>query len=253
MRGNATATTWLQRGLLAGLGTTLVVAGLQATGNAVATVNVADGTVWLVNPPTGSVVQVSAASEQVTASVRVAQAGDPLTGAQDGHSALVLNRTTGELGRVDGVGLDYGRQTTFAGSAADLQLFAGSGGAYVVDAAQGWVRALNPADLTTVKESSISAGPKVAEVDGDGNLWALDPAAGEVSKVTPTGEVTTVSAGGPGASLTLVRKRPYVVEPARDRVVALDADDAEIDRTHCLGGADGRAVLVAGTGQRDPR
>ena len=112
MRGNVTAIAWLQRGLLAVLGTTLVVVGLQATGNAVATVNVSDGTVWLVNPPTGTVVQVSAASEQVTAAVRVATAGEPLTGAQDGHSAVVLNRATGEIGRVDGVGLSYGQQTT---------------------------------------------------------------------------------------------------------------------------------------------
>ena len=102
MRVHASATTWLQRGVLAVLGTTLVVAGLQATGSAVATVQVADGTAWLTNAPRGTLVQVSSASEEATATVEVADAGDNLVARQDGHSALVLNRSTGEIGRVDG-------------------------------------------------------------------------------------------------------------------------------------------------------
>ena len=116
----------------------------------------------------------------------------------------------------------------------------------MLDAAQGWVRTLNSADLSTVKESSITTGPKVAEVDAEGNLWALDQAAGQVFRVTPTGEVTNAEAGGTGASLTLVKDRPYVVEPAKDRVVALDTDDAEVDGDHCLGGAEGQV----GAGRR---
>ena len=107
MRVHASATTWVQRGVLAVLGTTLVVAGLQATGSAVATVQVADGTAWLTNSPRGTLVQVSSASEAATATVDVAAAGDNLVARQDGHSALVLNRSTGEIGKVDGALLRY--------------------------------------------------------------------------------------------------------------------------------------------------
>src|SRR4051812_5476150 len=152
MRGHASATTWLQRGVLGILGTTLVVAGLQATGSAVATVKVADGTVWLSNAARGTVVQVSSTSEEATATVAVATAGDTLVARQDGHDALVLNRTTGEIGRVDGTTLAYTQRQTVPGSAADLQLVSGGPRAYVLDTNQGSVRAYDSSDLKLVRE-----------------------------------------------------------------------------------------------------
>jgi len=156
----------LQRGVLAVLGTTLVVAGLQATGSAVATVQVADGTAWLTNSPRGTLVQVSSASEAATATVDVATSGDNLVTTQDGHSALVLNRSTGEIGRVDGALLRYSPQESVPGSSADLQLVSGGARAYVLDASQGHVRTYDSSDLSLVKDLPLAPGPTTARPAG---------------------------------------------------------------------------------------
>ena len=174
MRVHASATTWLQRGVLAVLGTTLVVAGLQATGSAVSTIDVADGTVWLTNAPQGTLVQVSSASEEATATVEVAAAGETLVARQDGHSALVLNRATGEIGRVDGTTLSFVDRQPVPGSPADLQLVAGGGRAYVLDTNQGSVRAFDSQDLTLLKESPLAPGSTTAAVNSDGTLFAVN-------------------------------------------------------------------------------
>jgi PKD repeat protein len=255
MRHNATAMTWLQRGLLAVLGTTLVVAGLQATGNAVAKVNVADGTVWLASPPMGTMVQVSASSEQVLATVSVARQGDPLTAAQDGHSALVLNRSTGEVGRVDGATLHYGQQRSFASSSSDLQLLSGKTRAYVLDTGQGVVHSLDLGHLAPAKDTPLGTGPKEAQVDSKGNLWALDTE-GQVTLVTAKGDSYTAKVAGKGASLTLADDKPYVVDPGGQtdngkhenaKVVALDVHNAKADRRYCLDGVDQPGLLTTGT------
>ncbi|MEA3215395.1 MAG: hypothetical protein QOJ19_1551, partial [Acidimicrobiia bacterium] len=253
MRHNATAMTWLQRGFLAVLGTTLVVAGIQATGNARATVNVADGTVWLASPPMGTMVQVSASSEQVLATVPVARQGDPLSAAQNGHSALVLNRATGEVGRVDGATLRYGQQQKFTSSSSDLQLLSGKNRAYVLDTGQGLVHSLDPGHLVPAKDTSLGAGPKEAVVDSKGNLWALDSREGKVTLVTSDGDSFTAKVAG--ESLTLADDKPYVVDPgvpdengkSTGRVVALNAGNAKPDRRYCLDNSDPGGLLATGT------
>jgi hypothetical protein len=257
MRQNATATTWLQRGLLAVLGTTLVVAGLQASGNSVATVNVADGTVWLAAPGAGGLVQVSASSEQVLATVKVGDQKGDLTVSQDGHSALVLNRSTGAVGRVDGAELAYVDEQRFPGSSADFQLVSGGGRAYLIDTNAGHVQALDASDLQRVGDTRIDTGSRDAAVDSHGNLWSLDKS-GKVTLVRSEGDTTTADVGGTGSRLTLVDDRPYVVEPAAGgkdgRIVALGGDSAKPGRSYCLDGAEGSSTwLVTGTGPRDKR
>jgi PKD repeat protein len=258
MRQNATATTWLQRGLLAVLGTTLVVAGLQATGNSVATVNVADGTVWLAAQGVGGLVQVSASSDQVLAKVKVPDNRGDLSITQEGHSALVLNRTTGAVGRVDGAALDYVDEQTFPGSSADFQLVSGGGRAYLIDTNAGRVRALDASDLEQGEQTETDRGPRDSKVDSDGNLWSLDAAHQKVTLVRANGDSTTATAGGEGSRLTLVDDHPYVIEPATSdeggRVVALDGHSAKPGRQFCLDGADKSTTwLVTGTEPRDKR
>ena len=183
MRVHASATTWVQRGVLAVLGSTLVVAGLQATGSAVATVQVADGTAWLTNSPRGTLVQVSSASEAATATVDVATAGDNLVARQDGHSALVLNRSTGEIGKVDGALLRYTPQESVPGSSADLQLVAGGERAYVLDVSQGHVRTYDSSDLSLVKDIPLAPGRRPRWSTASGTLFAVNRTSGQVTVV----------------------------------------------------------------------
>ena len=261
MRQNATATTWLQRGLLAVLGTTLVVAGLQATGDSVATVNVADGTVWLATPTKGTLVQVSAASEQVLATVRVtANPGDSLTTVQDGHSALVLNRSSGEIGRVDGAALTYVDQQAFSGSSADFQLVSGGGRAYLVDTNRHGARARRRPNLQRGSDTPIDSGPRDSEVDSKGNLEPRrHPGQGHAHQAERH-ERHLDHRGCRRRRLDAhARERPAVHGMAGTgdeggTVVALDEHSAKPQHHYCLDGADRSTPLLAtGTGPADPR
>ena len=181
---------------------------------AVATVQVADGTAWLTNSPRGTLVQVSSASEAATANVDVATSGDNLVARQDGHSALVLNRSTGEIGKVDGALLRYTPQESVPGSSADLQLVAGGERAYVLDASQGHVRTYDSSDLSLVKDVPLAPGPTTAVVDSHGTLFAVNRTSGQVTVVDADGSSSRRTAGGPGSTVTLVGDQPYLVDPS---------------------------------------
>ena len=200
MRVHASATTWLQRGVLAVLGSTLVVWRAQATGRAAA--QVADGTAWLTNSPRGTLVQVSSASEAATANVDVATSGDNLVARQDGHSASSSTASTGEIGKVDGALLRYTPQESVPGSSADLHLVAGGERAYVLDASQGHVRTYDSSDLSLVKDVPLAPGPTTAVVDSHGTLFAVNRTSGQVTVVDADGSSSRRTAGGPGSTLT---------------------------------------------------
>ena len=140
--------------------------------------------------------QVSSASEAATANVDVATSGDNLVARQDGHSALVLNRSTGEIGKVDGALLRYTPQESVPGSSADLQLVAGGERAYVLDASQGHVRTYDSSDLSLVKDVPLAPGPTTAVVDSHGTLFAVNRTSGQVTVVDADGSSSRRTAGG---------------------------------------------------------
>lgn len=253
MGPSATALTWGKRALLGLMVVLLATFGLRATGSAVAKLDLADGSLWLASPPMGMVMQVNAASSEVLASVEVGTGS--VSVAQSGHSALVLNRSLGELGRIDGSTLGFSTSPVSDGPSGDLQLVGNEHGAYVLDARGGRILVVDPLDRRVLHEVTVPQGPAQPRIDGEGRLWALVRATGTVVRVDPDGRSTDAGAAPADseAELVLVDDRPYVVNPDADQVVPIDPETAEPGDGHCLG-VRGRAGLESGgtTGASQP-
>lgn len=250
MDSNATALTWGKRGLLGLMAVLLVTFGLRATGTAVARIDVQDGSVWLASPPMGMVMQVNAASDQVLSTVKVAEPGNELTVSQAGHSALVLDRSSGQLGRIDGATLDFTGDPIVDGPTGSLQMVGNQLGAYVLDSGRGTVLVLDPADRRVLHEVTVPQGRAQMRIDPAGKLWMLAQATGTVVRIDPDGH--TAQAGAAPAegnsSLVLVGDQPYVINPLNGRVVAIDQGSAKPGADSCLGVDSGDEVVATGSG-----
>lgn len=250
MPSRKNARTWVQRGLLAALVGTVLVFGLRANGSVASRLSTAGGAVWLVDPPMGALVRVNALAHDVTTAVKVADPRQELTAAQTGSGAVVLNRSTSAVGRVDGATLDYESGRTLASAGADLALVGSDRSAFAVDTSDGKLVALDPADLTTRYVASITAQQATPAVaDTTGRLWAYDAALGELVRFDGvTGNVKRASVAEPGtvASLTLVADRPLLVDAANGAAIRIGANGSAGARL-ALGGSSRENVLVAGT------
>ncbi|MFN0091351.1 MAG: hypothetical protein ACKVWR_13955, partial [Acidimicrobiales bacterium] len=215
------------RAPLALLALVLGATALKANGRSAAEVMLSDGVVWLATAARGEVTQLNAEGE-VTARVTVASPGAPLELAQAGADALVLNRATGEVGVVDGAALDYGPTTVFGGNGADTVLIANGGQPYVLDAAAGRVRALNPDTVAVAGEATLSPPLTASAVDSSGVLWAAVQATGEVASVSGDGRHTRRQVadrqGDAPIVVALADDRPYVVNPLTSEIRALGED-----------------------------
>ena len=242
--------TWSQRALLAALVAGVLVFGLRANGLVANEVSTIDESVWLLDPPAGVVVRVNAVAEDVTSVVKVAEKRQQLTAAQLGSGAVVLNRSTSALGRVDGTTLAYERGATRTTVGADLALHGNDAGVFAVDTSAGRIIALDAADLSTRYETPITAQQKVpAVVDLEGRLWAYDATMGEVIRFDGrSGDVrrSVINAPGVQAEVALVRDRPVLVEAASGEAVRLKGDGSAGQRG-CLGGTSSGGLFVAGT------
>lgn len=246
MRLNATAITWAQRGLLGLIVVALAGFGLRATGKAVDTLDLMDGMVWLSSRRNGTVVQASAAAQAVTARLEVADQSDEIVTVQDGPSALVLNRSTGQVGRADGVSLDWRAGESFPASGSELRLVSGGGAAFLVDGTQGKVHDLDSADLVVRRETSVEPG-SVAALVGDGGLWLLNRVRGDLSLIQSEGRVRSASGLelGDGSSLAMVGKRVFAVDPQRREVIEVDGESLRPRQRFCLGGISSTGAVIS--------
>ena len=216
MPSRRSSRTWIQRGLLAALVCIVAIFGLRANGSVASELSTTDGAVWLVDPPMGSLVRVNALAQDVTTVVEVADRYQQLTAAQLGSGAVVLNRSTSTVGRVNGATLGYESGRTLASAGADLALVGSDRGAFAVDTSDGRLVALDPADLTTRYEAPITPQQQTPAVaDSGGRLWAYDAALGEVIRFDgASGQVKrdTVAEKGTDLELTLVEDRPVLID-----------------------------------------
>jgi len=247
--------TWLQRGLLAGLVCAVVVFGLRAGGSVARELTTVDGSVWLVDPPNGSLVQVNALARDVTAKVAVAGPRQQLVAAQVGRGAVVLNRSTSSVGRVDGATAEFkpGRQLAATGS--DLALVGQDAGVFAIDTAAGKLVALDADDLSTRYETSITAGQATPSVvDDRGRLWAYDGSRGELVRFdAATGDETRRTLLEPGvvAALTLSGGRPVLVRADTGEMLRI-GDDAGAGQRLCRRDAPlSDRLVVAGSAPGD--
>lgn len=243
--------TWLQRGLLALLVGSVLAFGLRAAGTVANEVVTARGTVWLIDPPSGTVVQANALSRDVTAAVRVAEPRQQLSVAQTGSDAVVLNRSTGAVGLLDGATFDYRARSGLTGPGTDLSLVGNETATFALDTSEGRLLALDPTTLAVRFQTTVSAQQTTPAVaDRDGRLWAFDGRLGELIRLdSRTGEVLRRVVTDPGstAGLALVADRPVLVDGQAGAVLRL-GEDGRAGQRLCRQNRElaGR-LLVAGT------
>lgn len=251
MPSRRNARTWVQRGLLAAIVGAVLVFGLRANGSVANELSTVEGAAWLVDPPTGTLVRVNALGQDVTTAVKVSDEPDQqLTASQFGSGAVVLNRSDSTVGRIDGANLDLRSSRQLASPGVDLALVGSDAGAFAVDTSDGRLIALDPDDLSTRFETTITPQQSTpAVVDEDGRLWAFDAATGEVvrfdgaSGAVQRGKVTDPNVQ---AQLTLVNGRPVLVDPQAREAIRITGSAGAGER-HCLGDGELGAFTVAGT------
>jgi len=140
----------------------------------------------------GQVSLVYASTGDMSARVGVGQAPADLAVTQSGGDALVVDRSTGSVTRVDGASERAlpGPVRPLPDAARGLSVFAGPGVAYAVDTAKGAVVTLDPDSMRFRGQAmsfAVSADPTAGvTVDPSGRLWALDTRTGDLLRLTGT-------------------------------------------------------------------
>jgi hypothetical protein len=169
-------------------------------------------TSWFVHQPTGRVVLVDGYGGRALASLDTGAEGQQLAVAEGGPGTFVLNDATAEAQALDSVELRLG--TPFGLSAlGGGRAIAGVGqaGLVVVDPIDG-VANVVPADGEQVSfPVEVAAATRVAP---DGSIWSLVD--GDLRRTTSSGP-ETVGLGAPGAQLSMVGNRPFVLDAERRR------------------------------------
>ncbi|MEZ5231339.1 MAG: PKD domain-containing protein [Acidimicrobiales bacterium] len=242
----------------------VLVFGLRANGSVADDLSTIDRSAWLVDPPLGTVVRVNALAGDVTTKIEVAQPRQQLSAAQVGDSAVVLNRSTGAVGRVDGATLQFESGQNLASAGADLALVGNDVAAFAVDTSDGKLVALDASDLSTRFETTITKGRETpAVVDSAGRLWAFDASRGEIIRFDGAdGEVRRAQVTEPfdgiegqepvaPDQLTLVDDEPVLVQPRLGMALRI-TENASAGDALCLAGSTRAPTLVAGSPPGDP-
>lgn len=198
----------------------------------------ADIGAWLASSEKGEVAHAHGLTGAVDGKVVLpaGMAGHPVSVAQHGRSALVLDQQTGRVVRIDASQLTAGQSADYG--AAGLQLVSGGAYAYVVDPVRGTVRRIDPA-LTTAEGPATELGgkPGAAVVDQEGTLWVPLPDQGTVVPFVKGRKSTAVKVADAGHDLvlTLADGRPVVTDRTAAVMKALTATG--VRGTFELGGA----------------
>jgi PKD repeat protein len=233
---------WTQRVAIAAVVALLVGLGVRVGSSSSQSLEFRDPLIWLVSNATGEVVQADAGSGEVTARVDVGSGGDSLAVVQHGPDALVLNRTTGEVARVNGSLLSVAeRSTVTAGD--DARLLGRGDEARIVTS--GSVIPVDPANAE-VGAAVVVPALTSAVLDDAGALWGLDPErhvlvvtdrVGEVRLPTDTRPFAVVDAGGSA----------QLVDGSGPTLRALESSDTGLGAGSCAGGDLGPGVVVGGS------
>jgi PKD repeat protein len=232
---------WTQRIAIAAVVAVLVGVAVRVGSTSSQALEFRDPLIWLVSNATGQVVQADAGSGDVTAQVEVGSAGDSLAVVQHGADALVLNRTTGQVSRVNGSLLTVAESTPVQVDATAELLGRGDAARIVTDSA------VIPVDPSNAELGPALQMPKLssAVLDGSGTLWGLDPErrvlavsddVAEVRVPTETRPFAIVDAGGSA----------QLLDGSGPTLRALESGSG-LGGGSCVGGEVGPGVVVGGS------
>jgi hypothetical protein len=193
-----------------------------------------DAESWLWSTQQGELARVNGLTGKVDTRQAVPNAkGHPIQLSQADRYLILRDISTGKVNAFDPATLALTSSLdTQQGLGITIALHNDS--AFVIDAAQGVVRQLDPATLQPVGEAlRFPPGITGGFFDGQGKLWVAVPSEGTVTAITPA---PLSSRGGQGGSATAgpvrVRTDP-VAEPFHDLVLsALDDGVAVLDQTN---------------------
>src|SRR5262245_44604760 len=223
------------------------------------------GAAWLASARVGQLTLLDGSSAEVAAQVQVATRGDRLDVVQHGARAYAVHRTAGTIRRVDGATFELTPPATPIPDARDgLLAIAGPHALYALDAQRGVLIETDP--LTLVNRGQVlplaaRIGAGAATLDGDGRLWLLDTATGDLvwlhngerhvrrGAIQPGAGMLAI-AGGDAVLIDGVRRTAAFLNPrsgAADRPTDIDLRPGDTFR---VGGSphEARIYLVASRG-----
>ena len=216
---NPTTVTWRHAtAAIAAVVTALFAVFVVVRADGLPAVDAASGraTSWFVHQSTGRVVLVDGYGGRALASLDTGAEGRQLAVAEGGPGAFVLNDATAEAQAIDSVELRLGTAFGLSALGAGRALSGvGQAGLVVVDPVDG-VANVVPADAEPVSfQVEVGTATRVAP---DGSIWSLVD--GNLRRTTSSTSAT-VRLDAPGAMLSLVGNRPFVVD-AENRRAWLD-------------------------------
>jgi hypothetical protein len=238
-------------GLVAALGTVVLI----GRGESAPSLTLQSGADWFPTTSQGSVTLIDGTrADRVTRVDGVATPNGHVDVAQEGPDALVLDRATAAVRRVDGATWTASSPLTI-GTPGDstLAVTTGGGAAWVVTASGSEVEQLDPASMTIVGDAHALPRPVVADaVAPDGQLWEIE-SSGEVRAFRNASQRTIQAMLGAGPwSLTLVGERPVVVDQSDGKAYVLDPDSGTPKQTVCVDAPVTPPPLLSGAGADAP-
>ena len=192
-----------------------------------------DGSVWVTDQDTGSVLRIDPATSKIVDQIR---SGNGATAALFAAGSLwVANQTDGTVSRID---TTRDKVTTIPVGEAPRALAFGAGSLWVADAQLGTITRVD-AD-TNLPLTSISVGTAPTAIAfGEGSLWVGNAQGGGVSRIDPrTSRILSTTAVGQTAdAIAAVTHRVWVASSAAHLLEQLDPRDGHVVRTVELGGS----------------
>lgn len=223
------------------------------------------GQAWLASSTVGQITLVDGSTGEMAARVPVAPTMHSLMVAQSVADALIADRTSGVMMRVDGATHERSEPTRpLLADGRGLSVYAGPGAAYIVDSAQGAAVVADPITLRArgdVVSVAASLPPNSVTVDNGGRLWAADARTGDVIRLDAGGKRVWRSVISPGVNrVTLAGGHPAVIDPHTRQVTVLDPVsgkrhggaclDLRPDDSLAVGGSSTESLVFAAVGER---
>jgi hypothetical protein len=217
----------LGAGLAAGLLLTGAVVVGQDDGHPADVVRLLSGAVWLSSGNVGQLTLLDGSAEEVAAQVQVASQREQVDAVQAGATGYAVNRSAGWIRRVDGATFQLSPPASPISGADDgLRVLAGSDALYALDVEHGAMAQADPATLDPrggVQPLAAQIGPQAATLDGDGRLWVLDAATGDLSWTRDGQRGTRRNATqSRNAMLVTSNGSPVLVDPEARTATTLD-------------------------------
>ena len=203
-------------------------------GGTIGGVAVGDGSVWVTDQDTGSVLRIDPATSKIVDQIR---SGNGATAALFAAGSLwVANQTDGTVSRID-TARDKLTKTIPVGEAPRALAF-GAGSLWVADGQLGTITRVDVDTNLPLNSISVGTAP-TAIAFGEGSLWVGNAQGGGVSRIDPrTARVLSTTAVGQTAdAIAVVAHRVWVASSAAHLLEQIDPHDGHLVRKLKLGGS----------------